>query len=442
MGKIISLGKYNKLYKYLWIYVAIRVINEYFFGISFPSQIVIDIFEPNNFPPNIIIQDNFNYIGGLIFSIIFYYYEKKQTKIIHQADKNIKSNESDTSSNSQIEYIHNEYDPTDLSGLSPITVIIPIVLSIVALTAMNIFIIIGLDGLDFWVFDLFFIAYLTKVIFGKPIYGHKKIALLIIIVFSTLFKSLSTFLKINNDENRLIYKDYTIIIPIGILVYILLSLLRSYSLCKIKWLLDDKYLSVSDFLIIYNIVGIILLLIPSLISNFVKCADLEEFNDIDIICSVKIAKENTIEYYFDEYSNFFGKLWKKETNGWLNFLYIILFIIKLFFNFLRLLYSLLIVKHLNPEFYLCPAFIYFFILKLLIVINQIIKNENISAGVLNAIAEAVGILGIMIYLELIELKFLNLNRELRKNIELRAVNEYKINNLIEGNELGSIVGDN
>ena len=38
MGKFIAFGKYNKLYKYLWIYIAIRVVNEYFFGTSFPND--------------------------------------------------------------------------------------------------------------------------------------------------------------------------------------------------------------------------------------------------------------------------------------------------------------------------------------------------------------------------------------------------------------------
>ena len=75
---------------------------------------------------------------------------------------------------------------------------------------MNIYQIIGLDGLDYWVLDLFFMAYLTKFIFNRPVYGHKKIALLIIIIFSTLFKSISTILLANDKDHRIIYKDYPI----------------------------------------------------------------------------------------------------------------------------------------------------------------------------------------------------------------------------------------
>ena len=74
---------------------------------------------------------------------------------------------------------------------------------------------------------------------------------------------------------------------------------------------------------------------------------------------------------------------------------------------------------------MCPACIYFFIIKLLNIINAIINNENILPELFNAIAELITIICTMIYLELIELKFLNLNRDLRKNIELRALSDYR-----------------
>ena len=440
MGKIISLGEYNKLYKYLWIYVAIRVVNEYFFGNSFPKQLVIGLFKSDNFPPNRIIQEKFNYLGGFFFSIFFHFYEKKQIKIIYKEENEEQKTNTDSISSNKIEYIHNEYDPTDVSNLPLITVLIPIVLSIIALTSMNIYQIIGLDGLDYWVLDLFFMAYLTKFIFNRPVYGHKKIALLIIFIFSTLFKSISTILLANDKDHRIIYKDYPIFIPFGIVIYILFSLLRNYSLCKIKWLLEYKYVKLSDILIIYNTVGTILLFIASMISNFVKCVDKEEFDDIDLICNIALIKGNSTEYYFDEYTHFFGKLWKTDINAWLNFLYIILFLIKLFANFLKLLYSLLIIKHLNPEFYLCPTFIYFFVFKILKIIDEIFKHNNTLSEIFNAIAEAVGIIGIMIYLELIELRFLNLNRELRKNIEMRAMTEYKRDSLNKNEDINNIAG--
>ena len=423
MGKFIAFGKYNKLYKYLWIYIAIRVVNEYFFGTSFPRQVVIELFRPENFPPNIIIQENFNYLGAFIFSIFLHYYEQKTTrnsKIVNEGKF-----QSVLDSGNQIEYIYSENDPIELTELSLLSIIFPLILSILSLTLMSIFTTIGFGGLDIWVFDLFFVSHLSRIIFDRPIFGHKKIALLFIIIFANLFKIISTLVMIYDDEKRLIYKNHIVIIPFAIIIYIMLSFLRNYSLCKIKWLLDIKYVSVGDLLMNYNLIGTIMLFIAGIISNFVKCADKSDFDDVDIICKINIERDNKFEYYFDKYSYFFEKLWQKDKNVFLNIFYLLLFIIKLFFNFLRILFSLLIIKHLSQEFYMYPACIYFFIIKLLNIINAIINNENILPELFNAIAELITIICTMIYLELIELKFLNLNRDLRKNIELRALSDYR-----------------
>ena len=64
-------------------------------------------------------------------------------------------------------------------------------------------------------------------------------------------------------------------------------------------------------------------------------------------------------------------------------------------------------------------------------VNALIEKENIWSEFFNSIAEIVGIISILIYLELIELRFLNLNRDLKKNIELRALTEYRSSELDE-----------
>lgn len=424
MGTFISLGKYNTSYKYLWIYIAIRLINDYFFGSSFPKQLGFTIFEPNNYPPSKLIQGHFNYLGGFICSIFFYYYEKRQTNTINLDEPK----ETNDLNGNQIEYIHNI--PLYTNGIPIISIVVPLVLSIISLTSMSIFLLVGLNGLDFWIFDLFFISLLTIKIFGKPIYGHEKIAILIILIFSTLFKTISTIIMARDDENILIYKDFPVIIPFGILAYISFSFLRNYSLCKIKWLLEIKSLSISKMLFAYNSLGIIILFIACMVSNFVKCVDKEKYNNIDIICNIVIIKDDIKEYYFDEYTYFFSKLWKKDINTFLNIFYIILFLIELFLNFLTILYPLLIIKHLNQEFYLCPFCIYYFITKILIIIKLTIQGKNVTSSIFDAIAEGMSIIGTLIYLELIELKFFNLNRELKKNIEMRAVSDYDNNNLL------------
>jgi hypothetical protein len=134
--------------------------------------------------------------------------------------------------------------------------------------------------------------------FGKPIYSHKKCAIITILTISTLFKSLTTFEYISNDNYNLFYKNHIIFIPIIAVSYILLSLMRFYSLCKIKWLLDYKFIPVRIFFVIYNFLGTIILLIPCLLSSYIKCYDKKTLNDIDLICLIRIKKGDIEDYYF------------------------------------------------------------------------------------------------------------------------------------------------
>ena len=170
----------------------------------------------------------------------------------------------------------------------------------------------------------------------------------------------------------------------------------------------------------------ILLLLASLISSFIKCVDKTTLNDVDLICLINIKEDNNTDYYFDSFSFFFEKLRDKETVG-LNILYIFLFLLKILLNSLRLLFSLLIIKHLNPEYYLCSFIYYYFIIRLVYLIKTIIDDSDIKVTILNLIAQTISLICVMIYLELIELNFCNLDRNLKKNIEARSFSESSLN---------------
>ena len=324
-----------------------------------------------------------------------------------------------------------------------ISVIFSSLFSIISIELISILIAINFGGILFWVFDLFFIAYINLIMFEIPIYPHKKFAIIFIIIVSFFFKFLSIYEYISNDRYNLFYKNHIILIPIIIIFYICLSLLRFYSLCKIKWLLDFKFIPFNKFVVIYNFIGMIIFLMASLISSFVKCADKSKINDIDLLCFVKMEVGDKTEYYFDSFSYFFQQLWRKDRNAGYNILYLFLFFIQLFLNFLRIIYSTLIISRLSPEFYLCSFEIYCFLIRLIELIRVIIDDDGIKTEIYNLIAEIGSLIGIMIYLELIELKFCGLNSDIKKNIEFRAIAEYKINNLYnevddEDNENSSI----
>jgi len=67
-------------------------------------------------------------------------------------------------------------------------------------------------------------------------------------------------------------------------------------------------------------------------------------------------------------------------------------------------------------------------------IKAIIDDNNIKTEFFNSIAEFVSLISIMIYLELIELNFCNLNHNLKKNIEIRSVKEYYLKEIFDDDE--------
>ena len=436
MGKYISFGKYNKLYKYIWIFIIIKIIIDYFFSDTFPKQIQIDFFRTQYIPPNIIVDRLFYYLGSFIFTIFFTFYERKALNKKKSKEKEEQKEEEDDDINSinnnnnvnsnnikvnktikNLALIYYKVKLEDFElELKPI--IITSLISLFSFEIILIFMALNWDGLIYWVFDLFFIAYTNLLLFNIDIYEHKKCAIAFRLIVSTTFQILASLEYIYNDKYNLFYKNHIFLIPIIIIVYLFLSLSRCYSLSRIKWLLDYKYIPISLFLRIYNFLGLCIMLSACLIANFVKCVNKDALHDIDLICLIKIDNGNNTEYYFDNFLNYFQKIWHDDKTTGINIIYVILFIIKLFLNALSLLYSLIIIKFLSPEYFLIAYDIYFFVFHVLSLINAIICDENIRLKLFQLISEAGGLIGIMIYLELIGFKFCSLNRYLKKILKL------------------------
>ena len=89
MGKYISFGQYNKLYKYIWIVVLIRLIVDYLYTENFPEQIRPNFLDTKNFPSSYIIEELFIYITTLLLSFIIFKYELKQNKIDNTINNNL-----------------------------------------------------------------------------------------------------------------------------------------------------------------------------------------------------------------------------------------------------------------------------------------------------------------------------------------------------------------
>ena len=440
MGKFFSFGKYNKLYKYIWIAIIFKLIYEYLFSETFPSQFRFNFLNTQNYPPDILVQLFFNYLGSSFLGIFLFIYERKQSKNIEK--ENIRNEYASLVSEhyyKKAKIIHNR----DFKKFKIRTLIIISFLSVVVFqVVMKIFLSNNIDVVVYWVVDLFFLAEINLIMFGVPIYAHKKCAIIFILVFSSIFKFLSTFEILFNDKYESIYKYHVTLIPIVAISYFCVSLLRFYILTKIKVLFDNEYLPVSLFFLIYNLVGAIILLIGSLIASDTKCIDIKKFDGINLFCRIAIKNGDNVDYYFDHFSYFFEQLWKKDKSFGENFLYLILFIIKIILNGIILFYSMLQVKHLSAEYYQVYFQILYFIIIFIGVVKTIIDGGELKLPIYSVLAEFGSVVGTMVYLELIELKFFKLDENLKKNIEMRSLSEYTTDNLYNNDDNDSDIDNN
>ena len=172
---------------------------------------------------------------------------------------------------------------------------------------MNTFYACGLEGLDLWMFEMFFLVFITSDILNSPIYKHQYCAVFFVLIFCTIIKFFSTLIAYLDDKGK-IYKTYKIIIPIGIIIFLAITYLRSYVTCKVKWLMDLKYISSSRLLMIYGLMGFIICSLAGIITTLVSCkAGLISYEEMVYICrqTRTLFFENNQNFtynYYDSYS--------------------------------------------------------------------------------------------------------------------------------------------
>ena len=169
---------------------------------------------------------------------------------------------------------------------------------------------------------MIFIVLLNILLFKIKIYFHKKIAIAIILFFSTLKKIIS-IISIYESEDEKVYKQYIWILFFGVIGFLLCYAFDSYSLCKIKWYFDLKFISASKLMIYFGILGILFSFIGSLISNFIEC------NNDNFSYHVYFMYDENDSKYFDNFSIFFKQIWKGDRYDSVNIGYIFIILLKI-----------------------------------------------------------------------------------------------------------------
>ena len=274
---------------------------------------------------------------------------------------------------------------------------------------------------DFWIFNIIFtLIFMYKIFKIKP-FQHHYLSLIFIILIGLILILISTFIpdketkenSYSNVEKIFNYKLFAIFI---ILFFIIISCSTAFARVEVKKIMEIKYISPLKLIILIGFIGLIFTLLSLVISSNVECnEDLKEY------CKVYKVENNQTKIYFDNFSIYKYNLRAQDTTKfWIEiFVFYPLIIIG---RFIKFYFELLIIYYLNPVFVLICDEFYYAIKENIVLILQFEPKFFVKIS-----ANIVAIIGYFIYLEIIELRFCGLNKNLRKNINKRS----KIDLLIE-----------
>ena len=443
--KLISCGLYNRYYKYILLSTFFRILNDSLYGFNYYNAFKeVKIFggdKQKRFSRHYLVHQIFNYIGTALMSFLFEKYQEKtennNNKKILLKNKTQEDTQKDLDSSrtyTHIILIHNkDQEENEINNYKEMYK--PSLIIIFTWISEEILLTIygkALKDLDFWMFELLIITYLSSHIFKIKIYKHQKLAILFNL-FPCILKIITIVLSFKESKEVDLKPDYIIVyknsgwwIPLGIIIYLILITLRSYVNTITKWFMDLKYISQSKLLIMYGIIGSIISLFICTITTFIKCND--EKDIFRRICRVEEEDSNP-NIYLDNFKLYFEKF---DSNAKDIFIELAIFFLGFITFFLYVYFSILVIKYLTPVHLIFSSPIYYFIQKIILVINNLIRENKFFGDTkpykyveekfyLDISGDIISLMGFLIYLEIIELNFKEYNYNLRKNIIERGL---------------------
>jgi len=279
---------------------------------------------------------------------------------------------------------------------------------------------------DLWIFNIIFtLIFMYKIFKIKP-FQHHYLSLIFIILIGLILILISTFIpdketkenSYSNVEKIFNYKLFAIFI---ILFFIIISCSTAFARVEVKKIMEIKYISPLKLIILIGFIGLIFTLLSLVISSNVECN--EALKDY---CKVyKVENNQTKIYFFDNFSIYKSNLTAQDTTKfWIEIL--VFYPLIIIGRFIKFYFELLILYYLNPVFVLISDDFYYGIKNLFFILQD---DKKVY---LKIPANIVAIIGYCIYLEIIELRFCGLNKNLRKHIRKRS----KTDNEIEFGEIG------
>ena len=444
MSKYISCGKYNNYYKYVFLTIFFSLLSNALFGngncndsnLIFIAQLYPDEAKTTqlNLSHHIIIHNIYRNFFIIIISIILYSYEKYRSKSEKIGEKVEKTG--------SIELIYEDLEK-DLQRKSILNIILIIILFNIQDILTMFYFQFDLSQFNLWILELHLLSFFNYKILNIKIYSHHKFAMYLSVIVCLLQRIINFFVYgFSDDYKEEIYNKYKFLYFIGIISYLIIITIRSYTVVKMKIFMDLRYISPTKLLIINGVIGILINIIIMLIFSYNKCATID---DIDIhLCNIVEDNSNRSESYLENIFIYFKIL----NNGEYYDIIIEVFtslIGSLVYSFYIYFY-ILILNYLSTVHMIFYSFIYSFCVQVIYTFISLItdiyptkQKFNVIIFIFTIIADIFAGFGICVYCEIFELNFCNFNYNLRRNIIERG--EEDINNIRRTEHFFNIIND-
>ena len=416
--KLITLGKCSRFYllilgsglcKLLSLFlVGTKNISVKGFGLFGFCATFIDY----NFIQSILI-----YLGYIIFGIIFLFCKDvKKVEIKESIRKKTIINRNINDSKTYKEKIKNNRIQLFLLGLT----------LAFHIEIRKVLYIEGFQFFHFWTFEILFILRFMRKYFIMDFYFHHKVSIIFIISTCTILLLTASFLPnslydkntgnaYKNIEVKLGSKFYSILF---IFIFIALSFIYSFTRVYSKILMQIKFISPYKIIIMFGIIGFIISLIASIVSYKID--------------------------YKDNFYNYFSAM-REVLNGekpykfWVEIFCI--YPLFTFISFLEITFRIFTIYYLNPIYVLLKDNFYFSITILISFLFNISHDRlKIAHFFLAFFANISSGLGYLVYLEMVELNFCGLNKNIKRRLMQKGENEFKklnASNIIDNNSINN-----
>ena len=409
MSKIkccVGIGQLNKYLYMLLIAALLRLLSDLIYGLNNNDNYKKNPFYIYNsiLKNHIILKFIMKFFGVAVLS--FFYSQIENQKIVNTEQNNndyyINQNENLDNNKSKndtpkILLIHNEIETEiDNTKYIPQILFVGFLLGLVEL--MDCFYsLVAPPNTDYWTFEILFTVFFIKKIFKNNLYIHQIFSTLFVVTLCSLIK---LFLFIKQTENLLSLN--LLFIPF----YLLIIFIRSYTYTKIKWLIDIRYIGISKMLFIYGIFGFFISLIICIITSI--------FPGL-----IKGIYDPTPEPY--------------SINIGIIIVEIIFIITYMCLKFFTKFFYMLILKRFSPIHILATNSLYFFFVQIILIVNNDIypkpdsNKKTLDYFICSLLIDIFAFFGYMVFMELIELKCLDCNFDLKRNIIRRSGMDSKKN---------------